>query len=143
MHQFGLNLASIQWVQAGVNRPGRIEKVEVRLPLGLTLTRRTDATLSDMLVSGEVDAVMSARAPECFDQGHPNIRRLFEAGLLQLKFPAAAVTCRRGLFCATQSRNRLSGVHPMMVSYWPMGPKALNERRPHEVSHTIDARLPW
>ena len=37
-------------------------------------------------------------------------------GLLQLKFPAAAVTCRSGLFCATQSRNRLSGVQSLMVA---------------------------
>jgi 4,5-dihydroxyphthalate decarboxylase len=78
MHQFGIDLASIEWVQAGVNRPGRIEKVEVCLPPGVILTRRPEATLSDMLVAGEVDAVLSARAPECFDEGHPNIRRLFE-----------------------------------------------------------------
>jgi 4,5-dihydroxyphthalate decarboxylase len=78
MHQFDVDLASIKWVQAGVNRPGRIEKVEVRLPPGVEITRMPEATLSEMLVSGEVDAVLSARAPACFDEGHPNIRRLFE-----------------------------------------------------------------
>ncbi len=31
-----------------------------------------------MLVSGEVDAVLSAAPPSCFEQGHANIRRLFE-----------------------------------------------------------------
>jgi 4,5-dihydroxyphthalate decarboxylase len=78
MHQFGLDLASIDWVQAGVNEPGRIEKVDLRLPSGVRLTRIAEKTLSDMLVSGEIDAVLSAAPPSCFEQGHTNIRRLFE-----------------------------------------------------------------
>jgi 4,5-dihydroxyphthalate decarboxylase len=78
MHQFGLDLASIDWVQAGVNEPGRIEKVDLRLPAGIRLTRVADRTLSEMLVSGDVDAVLSAAPPACFEQGHANIRRLFE-----------------------------------------------------------------
>lgn len=78
MHQFGIDLAAIDWVQAGVNQPGRIEKVDLRLPAGIKLTRSSDKTLSDMLVSGEIDAVLSAAPPSCFEEGHPNIRRLFE-----------------------------------------------------------------
>ena len=35
-------------------------------------------SLSRMLVDGEVDAVLSAHAPDCFEEGHPNVRRLFE-----------------------------------------------------------------
>ena len=46
-HQFGIDLASIEWVQAGVNRPGRIEKVEVSLPPGVTLTRRPEVLNGD------------------------------------------------------------------------------------------------
>src|SRR5262249_32757884 len=38
-------------------------------------------------------------------------------GLLQLKLPDAAVTCRSGLFCATQSRNRASGVQALTSPY--------------------------
>ncbi|WP_267381509.1 MULTISPECIES: hypothetical protein [unclassified Sphingomonas] len=34
-------------------------------------------TLSDMLDSGEIQALMSARAPMCFVQGSPNVARLF------------------------------------------------------------------
>jgi 4,5-dihydroxyphthalate decarboxylase len=78
MHQYGLDLASIDWMQAGVNQPGRIEKVDLRLPAGVKLTRIADRTLSDMLVSGDVDAVLSAAPPACFEDEHPNIRRLFE-----------------------------------------------------------------
>jgi 4,5-dihydroxyphthalate decarboxylase len=78
MHQFGLDLSSIDWVQAGVNQPGRIEKVELRLPEGIALRRIADKTLSGMLVSGEIDAVLSAAPPACFEEGYPNIGRLFE-----------------------------------------------------------------
>ncbi len=33
-HQFGVPLRDIEWVQAGVNEPGRAEKVELNLPQG-------------------------------------------------------------------------------------------------------------
>ena len=78
MHQYGLDLASIHWVQAGVNQPGRSEKVGLRLPPGVTVTAAPRDSLSEMLVSGQVDAVLSAHAPDCFEHGHPNIKRLFD-----------------------------------------------------------------
>jgi 4,5-dihydroxyphthalate decarboxylase len=31
-----------------------------------------------MLVSGEIDAALTAHPPDCFDHGHTNVRRLFE-----------------------------------------------------------------
>jgi 4,5-dihydroxyphthalate decarboxylase len=77
-HEYGVDLRSLKWVQAGVDQPGRIEKVRINLPAGFELVRRPDATLNDMLLSGEVDCVVSAQAPACFDQAHPNIRRLIE-----------------------------------------------------------------
>jgi 4,5-dihydroxyphthalate decarboxylase len=77
-HQFGVDLASIEWVQAGVNQPGRVEKVKLRLPKGINLSPVTDASLSDMLLDGRLDAVLSARPPRCFQEGDPNIRRVFE-----------------------------------------------------------------
>jgi 4,5-dihydroxyphthalate decarboxylase len=77
-HQYGIDLASIEWIQAGVDQPGRTEKVKLNLPAGVKLTPRPDKSLSEMLVSGEIDAALSAHAPACFEHGHPNIRRLFE-----------------------------------------------------------------
>ncbi len=77
-HQYGVDLRSIDWVQAGVNQPGRTEKVKLKLPEGIRLTPAPDRSLSAMLAAGEVDAVLSAHAPDCFKDGHPNIRRLFE-----------------------------------------------------------------
>src|SRR6201982_3705169 len=77
----GVDLAKIRWLQAGVNEPGRAEKVELKLPAGLRYQPRPDASLSAMLASGELDAVISARAPAAFahaDSGAGgNVVRLF------------------------------------------------------------------
>jgi 4,5-dihydroxyphthalate decarboxylase len=78
MHEHDLDLASVDWVQAGVDKPGRAEKVASRLPSGVRVTARPDKALSDMLVAGEIDAIMAAHVPACFRQNHPNVRRLFE-----------------------------------------------------------------
>jgi 4,5-dihydroxyphthalate decarboxylase len=77
MHDIGIPLNEIRWVQAGTEEPGRIEKVELELPAGVKLERIADKTLSDMVASGELDAVMIAREPSCFRRGHPDVARLF------------------------------------------------------------------
>jgi 4,5-dihydroxyphthalate decarboxylase len=76
-HQFGVDLTSIEWIQAGVDQPGRMEKVKLNLPNGIRYTPRPDKSLSGMLVSGEIDVALSAHAPACFNEGNPNIVRLF------------------------------------------------------------------
>jgi len=62
----GLNLARMQWVQAGVNQPGRAEKVRLTLPAGIHYASAPDKSLNQMLLDGSVDAVMTARAPAAF-----------------------------------------------------------------------------
>ena len=70
-HEYGVDLARIKWYRAGVHQAGRIEKVELKLPKGVELTAVPDRTLSQMLQSGELDAVISARhiegAPRLFE----------------------------------------------------------------------------
>lgn len=74
---YGVDLSSIGWLQAGVNQPGRAEKVALRLPGGIRYEARPDTSLSAMLETGEVDAVISARAPDAFAQGGGKVVRLF------------------------------------------------------------------
>jgi 4,5-dihydroxyphthalate decarboxylase len=62
-HEYGVDLRRIEWVQAGVREPGRIEKVELALPAGIRITPAPAKTLAGMLESGELDAVISARDP--------------------------------------------------------------------------------
>ena len=74
VHQAKVPLASVEWVQAGVNEAGRVEKVKLKLPEGVRLRPEPKHSLNDMLLAGELDAVLSARPPRGFGQG---IERLF------------------------------------------------------------------
>lgn len=76
VHQYGLRLHAIEWWQAGVNQPGRIEKVQLRLPEGVRLHAAPEKTLSGMLASGELDAAITAHPPEPFERGDPAVVRL-------------------------------------------------------------------
>ena len=60
-HEYGVDLAAIDWRQAGVRQAGRTEKVELRKDLPFKITPMPDRTLEDMLSKGEIDAVISAR----------------------------------------------------------------------------------
>jgi 4,5-dihydroxyphthalate decarboxylase len=72
--EYGVDLTKIRWLQAGVNEPGRAEKVELKLPAGIRYEPRPDTSLSAMLASDKVDAVISARAPDTFVPGGPVVR---------------------------------------------------------------------
>jgi len=76
-HEWGVPLQEVSWYQAGVNTPGRTEKVPLNLPEGVSLTRAEDRCLDDMLRDGELDAIFSAHPPDSFLRGDPHIVRLF------------------------------------------------------------------
>jgi 4,5-dihydroxyphthalate decarboxylase len=73
-HQFRVPLRSVQWVQAGTNERGRGEGVSVELPDGVSVTPRPDSSLNELLLAGELDAVIAAHPPAGFGAG---IVRLF------------------------------------------------------------------
>jgi 4,5-dihydroxyphthalate decarboxylase len=62
-HEYGVNLASIDWRQAGVREPGRVEKIALHLPAGVRIQAMPEHTLAGMLAAGEIDAAISARDP--------------------------------------------------------------------------------
>ena len=72
--QVGVPLESVDWVQAGVNEAGRVEKVKLKLPEGVRLRSEPARSLNDMLLAGDLDAILSARPPRDLGKG---IRRLF------------------------------------------------------------------
>ena len=74
VHQVGVPLDSVDWVQAGVNEAGRVEKVKLKLPRGIRLRAEPGRSLNEMLLAGDIDAVLSARPPRGLGNG---IRRLF------------------------------------------------------------------
>lgn len=77
VHEVGIALNEIDWFQAGVNEAGRSEKVKLSLPEGVRVTSVADKSLSEMLLAGELDAIMTAHPPICFEQRDPDIVRLF------------------------------------------------------------------
>lgn len=72
----GIDLREIEWIQAGVDQPGRTEKVRISPPTGLVLTPAPEKSLDQMLLDGEIDAVLSAQPPRSAITGGP-VRRLF------------------------------------------------------------------
>lgn len=74
----GVPLSSIEWVQAGVNDPGRPEPAVLKIPENISIRSVPDKSLNDMLISGDIDAIISARPPRSFIAGDGRIVRLFD-----------------------------------------------------------------
>lgn len=78
-HEYGVHPSDIHWRQGGLEQPGRKEKIELQLPADIDYKSiPSDRTLSDMLERGELDAIISPRAPSCYTRGLGHVRRLFE-----------------------------------------------------------------
>jgi len=77
VHQIGIPLNAIDWYQAAVNVSGHVDEVQPKLPDGVRYTPVAGRSLTDMLIAGDLDAIISARPPRLFEQGDPRIRRMF------------------------------------------------------------------
>jgi 4,5-dihydroxyphthalate decarboxylase len=65
--EYGVKPADIKWRNGGLENPGREEKFGLQPP-GIELKAIPhDRTLNDMLDKGELPAVITARAPSCYD----------------------------------------------------------------------------
>ena len=74
----GVRPSDIIWVRGGYEQPGRVEKIGLDLPADVWLeSAPANATISGMLASGELDAVIGPRAPSCFRARHPDVGYLF------------------------------------------------------------------
>jgi 4,5-dihydroxyphthalate decarboxylase len=77
MHEAGIPLEEVEWVQSGLNKGGIAEHVELALPSTVQITPVSDKSLDQMLINGEIDALMSSAAPKSFIDGNPDIVRLY------------------------------------------------------------------
>ena len=76
--EHGVKPSDIKWRNGGLEDPGREERSKINLPPEIELKSiPKDRTLSDVLEKGEIDGLLSARAPSCFLNGAPNVARLF------------------------------------------------------------------
>jgi 4,5-dihydroxyphthalate decarboxylase len=76
-HEYGVRAAEVEWMQGGLQDAGRKERVEYHLPPEIRVRTVMDRTLDEMLVSGEIAAVLTARMPPSFVRGDPRVGRLF------------------------------------------------------------------
>ena len=76
--EYGVRPQDIHWRGGGQEETGRDERTPLELTNGVDLQPiPPDQTLVKMLDAGELDAVMTARAPSNFIAGKPGIGRLF------------------------------------------------------------------
>ncbi|MEC7536424.1 MAG: ABC transporter substrate-binding protein, partial [Pseudomonadota bacterium] len=76
--EFGIEPWEIAWRTGGLEETGREERTPINLPDKYDLQRiGPDQTLSGMLESGELDAVISPPMPSCLQRGAPNVARLW------------------------------------------------------------------
>jgi 4,5-dihydroxyphthalate decarboxylase len=76
-HEYGIDLTGVRWVQGGINEPGRIETLPVGLPGGVTVRAENERSLNDLLVDGELDAIIVPHPPVGATDGSGRIVQLF------------------------------------------------------------------
>lgn len=79
---YGIAPSDIKWVRGGMHTSGRPEKIAIDLPADIDMTQAPEgATLDQMLRDGEIDGFIGPRSLRCFDEGHPEVARLFAEGI--------------------------------------------------------------
>lgn len=77
-HEHGVKSTDMHWFTGGLNKPGRKQRVTAEWPKELKMEDiGNEKTLSKMLAAGEIDALIGARQPGCYDEGDPNIDHLW------------------------------------------------------------------
>ena len=81
-HEYGLNPEAIKWFvsakDSSAEAAGKVSKQESMVPKGLSVSQGPEGKdESDMLESGEVDALFHAAEPRAYIEGHAKVARLF------------------------------------------------------------------
>jgi 4,5-dihydroxyphthalate decarboxylase len=92
---YGVKPSDVIWVRAGINEPGRVEKIAVNLPPKIHIEQAPAHTcLNELLLNGAIDAIIAPRAPAAFMCGARDIGWLFSDPMEA----AAAYFRRTGIF---------------------------------------------
>ena len=143
--EYGLKPSDVRWRRGGLEDPGREERAPIKLPDDVELQSiPSHRALTEMLESGEIDALISARAPSCFLRGAPHVGRLFP------NYPEVeeAYFRRTGIFPIMHAigiRRSLVERHPWLaVSVYKafLKAKALCMHELGQIGH-LATSLPW
>ena len=76
--EHGVKVTDVEHFSGGEEEPGRDEKIKLELPPGIKLRPiGPTQTLAGMLADGELDALVTARAPSTFHRQPDKVQRLF------------------------------------------------------------------
>lgn len=80
--EYGIKPEDINWItsskDSSAKLAGKVSAQEQMIPKGITMTMGSEGKdESDLLVSGEADALFHAAEPKAFTERHPQIARLF------------------------------------------------------------------
>jgi len=117
-HEYGVKPEEIQWVissrDSSAKAAGKASKQESVIPQGLSVSNGpVGKDESDLLESGEVDALFHAAEPRAYVQGHPKVARLFP----DFRKTERAYFKKTGIFPimhAVAIRNSLIEQHPWL-----------------------------
>jgi len=81
-HEYGVSPEEIKWFvsskDSSAEAAGKVSAQESMVPKGLSVSQGPEGKdESDMLESGEVDALFHAAEPRAYIEGHPKVARLF------------------------------------------------------------------
>ena len=83
---YGVRVTDVEHYSGGEEEPGRDEKIRLNLPASIRVKPiGPTQTLSRMLADGELDALVTARAPSTFRTEPDKVRRLFPSYVEQEK----------------------------------------------------------
>ena len=143
--EYGIEAGDIDWVQGGLEQYGRKDKFPLNLPPGFPLSSAPEGrSLSSLLAQGELDAVISARAPSCLAEGHARVQRLYP----DYRAAEQDYFARTGLFPIMHAlgvRQDLAQRHPWLAAslYKAFAQaKEIAERDLREVT-ALKIGLPW
>jgi 4,5-dihydroxyphthalate decarboxylase len=143
--EHGVKPSDIKWRRGGLEEPGREERARINLPADVDYQPIPEhRTLSEMLAAGDLDGLISARAPSCFLRGAPHVGRLFP------DYPATeeAYFRKTGIFPVMHAigiRRSLADRHPWLaVSVYKafLEAKELCMRELGQIGH-LATSLPW
>jgi len=142
---YGVKVTDVEHFSGGEEEPGRKEKLKLNLPPSISLKAIPhDKTLSRMLADGELDALVTARAPSTFHKEPDKVRRLFPEYVEMEKqyyrrtriFPIMhTVVIRRDVYAA----------HPWVAQslYKAFAAAKAKAREMYEQTAALPAMLPW
>ena len=114
--EYGVDFRKIRYRTGGANKPGRKERLALELPEDMDVAQIPEgSTLNELLLAGELDAVIAPTPPDGFTAGDKAVRRLFTD-------PAAeerAYYARTGLFPIMHVigvRRTLADEHPGLAA---------------------------